>query len=635
MEQLMQLSDQELIKRAEYFGLTIQEPINRGRLIEELAEAEAIAQTAIEQGEVYQPEEGEEDGGEGEEDGEDNDTEEGGEEGQEELRELLKQTYKVTELRELLKQAGVKIPAKALKDDLIDLYIENVVPTLEGVATKPGRYGLPLESDLETLNQVRQNLNPEPINPNATFQQNRPLPPPTLAPLATVKMPILKAPGRAPIVITTTGTKVTVPAPVMIKPTTTPPEEETVVPVPIPKAASPVVPKATPKIGLKINLPPVVKTPAKMTVPIPKTAVRTPSPAAIVVPIPKAAVRTPSPAAVTVPKVGKATPKLGLKINLPPVTPKATPKATPQAKKTTVPLPKVAVKTPSPAASPPAKVVVPIPVLTPVATPKAAAKAPKLTLAKAAPKLTLTISTGTAKKITPKMAPPKSPVAIAVVEEGVLPFLSEEQVKRKKIDDLKKDFQEAGIDFKGVKLKNDFVQLYLKNMAPAVGAVTPSPSPAIPKRAVVITTTVAKGKTTLPTGTVRPIGGMTLPPPQFPAIIPKIAPEIERETVFEATIPIFETRMSPLPLPEPEQVTADDQAPTVLTTEQMAFLGLGDIDPKRLTKTRVKKEDEAKYYSREDMINIARGLNLRVTGTKAELYDRIMDKLRAAGYVKD
>ena len=623
----MELSDQELIKRAEYFGLTVQEPINRGRLIEELAEAEAIAQTTIDQGEVYQPDEGEDNGEEGEEEGEDNDTEEGGED----LRTLLNQTYKVPELRELLKQAGVRIPAKALKDDLIELYIGTLTPTVkEGVATKPGRYGLPLQSDLETLNEVRQNLNPEPINPNATFQQNRPLPPAAVGNGPAIKMPVLKAPGRAPIVINTTGIKVTVPPPVTIKPITTPPEEVVLPKVAavtiakVPKMTSPVpttvatAAKATPKLGLKINIPAVTpKATPKVAVPLPK-AVKTPSPP---VAVPKAT-----------PKV-KAAPKLGLKINIPAVTPKATPKVT-------VPLPK-AVKTPSPpvatpkrAASPPAKIVVPIPTLTAVATPKAAVKAPKLTLAKATPKLTLTISTGTAKKITPKMAPPKSPVAAAVAEEGVLPFLSEEQVKRKKIDDLKKDFQEAGIDFKGVKLKNDFVQLYLKNMAPAVGAATPSPSPVVPQRPVTITT-AAKAKMTLPAGTVRPIGGMILPPPQFPAIIPKVAPEIERETVFEATIPIFETRMSPLPLPEPEQVTGDDQAAAVLTTEQMAFLGLGDIDPKRLTKTRVKKEDEAKYYSREDMINIARGLNLRVTGTKAELYDRIMDKLRAAGYVKD
>lgn len=162
-----------------------------------------------------------------------------------------------------------------------------------------------------------------------------------------------------------------------------------------------------------------------------------------------------------------------------------------------------------------------------------------------------------------------------------------------------------------------------KVAVPTVRPVAPSPKITLPLGAP----TAALPKTALQATPGKP--GATIEP-ITQLMIPMKAPA-PNDIAVRIQLPVFNTRMEALPLPEPTEPTIQ---PTVAyTAQQMAVLGLASIDPNRLTSTRTKKGD-TKYYSVEEMKAIARSHGLRITGSKAELYERIMDLLRKGGYVQ-
>ena len=161
---------------------------------------------------------------------------------------------------------------------------------------------------------------------------------------------------------------------------------------------------------------------------------------------------------------------------------------------------------------------------------------------------------------------------------------------------------------------------------------------------------------------------LVLPPPQFPPINvpppqpvqmfqqplvapPPVQPKIQApapiyaqalqplgqfqtpkaEVIESIPIALFQTRLTPIPLGEaPTIVPTGPQVQVMEGVHNIEVLGMQAIDASRLTD---KRTAQGNAYTTQEMKIIAKGLGLPATGTKADLYARIMAKLRERGKV--
>lgn len=136
-----------------------------------------------------------------------------------------------------------------------------------------------------------------------------------------------------------------------------------------------------------------------------------------------------------------------------------------------------------------------------------------------------------------------------------------------------------------------------------------------------------------------------LTPQRMEFTLPYERPEPPRriEAIF---LPIVDERyykktlIDPIPLPQPKvvkEVESREVLQVAYTPRQLAVTDISNINVDWLTPRKVYSKDtegpNKRYYTTEEQKMIAAKLGLKVSGSKGEVYDRIIQKLKEVGRI--
>lgn len=484
-----------------------------------------------------------------------------------------------------------------------------LIPKPPAKASGVGVGGLPLESDLGALRDVREGLaDVRDVNPNAAFQKQAAKPAPTIA----------KPPAPIPA------------APASTEPAPTAPKTAALPKVSaISRTPSKAVPKPPPEETLEARPPPAPVAKAATTKTPSKPAARQQEeeeeepPAKPALPRISAAKAAPKASAVTTKREQPEEPRL---------------EAPPAPKPAAVPGPKLA---PAPKQPPPTRVSTikaPPKVIIP-ATAKPILHPPKVGQ-----------PTGEEEEETPAPAPKPAP---APAPKGAKPAPprppSPKEEKKVIIEPIEPNRPPSPIP---APVPKAVPKSRLKQLAPlvipeeAISEEIPVPAP----------TKKAAPRPTVPKGVIVPkmpsritpvqqVAVAKLPAPP-PAPVKQTAPRAgltavrgihltpeDPSVILRVNIPKYDTRLQPIPegavVVEPRPDVGES---IIYTAKQLAVLGMQSIDPAKLTDKRTNKNDP-NFYTTEEMKTIAKNFGISPHGVKKELYNRIMTELQKQGIV--